>query len=124
MHYFLLGDDDFALMLWLVKPYSRRQLTREERIANYKISIIGGGGGGNTFGILWSKFRVLLLGKGCPRHCFNNWYLAQRAVDLSRGGTGQSTQPADDIAGTANEAAVHVPDENQRNPSKEAKQHQ
>ena len=30
LHYFLLGDDDFALMSWLVKPYSRRQLTREE----------------------------------------------------------------------------------------------
>ena len=33
LHYFLLGDDTFAVMPWLVKPYSRRQLTREERIA-------------------------------------------------------------------------------------------
>ena len=38
LHYFLLGDDAFALMLWLVQSYSRRQLTREERIANYRIS--------------------------------------------------------------------------------------
>ena len=38
LHYFLLGDDAFALMPWLVKPYSRCQLTREERIANYGIS--------------------------------------------------------------------------------------
>ena len=38
LHYFLLGDDTFALVPWLVKPYSRQQLTREERIANYRIS--------------------------------------------------------------------------------------
>ena len=38
LHYFLLGDDAFALMPWMVKPYSRRQLTREKRIANYRIA--------------------------------------------------------------------------------------
>ena len=45
LHYFQLGGNAFALMLWLVKPYSRQQLTREERIANYRISE-------NSFGIL------------------------------------------------------------------------
>ena len=30
LHYFLLGDNAFALMPWLFKPYSRHQLTREE----------------------------------------------------------------------------------------------
>ena len=34
LHYFLLGDDAFALMRWMVIPYSKKQLTREERIAN------------------------------------------------------------------------------------------
>ena len=38
LHYFLLGDKVFALMPWMAKPYSRRQLTREEKIAIYRIS--------------------------------------------------------------------------------------
>ena len=37
LHYFLLGDYTFALMPLLVKPYSKRQLTREETIAKYRI---------------------------------------------------------------------------------------
>ena len=57
LHYFLLRDDAFALMLWLVKPYSRHQLTREERIANYRIS--GGEG--------WSRTHLVYLSRdlGC-----------------------------------------------------------
>ena len=44
LHYFLLGEDAFALMPWLVKLYSKRQLTREETIANYRISMGKEGG--------------------------------------------------------------------------------
>ena len=46
-----------ALMPWLVKPYSRRQLTREERIANYRISRGGG----------WSRTHLVYLSRdsGC-----------------------------------------------------------
>ena len=36
--YFTLADDAFALKIWVMKPYGRRMLTREERIANYRIS--------------------------------------------------------------------------------------
>ena len=43
----------------MVKPYSRRRLTREERITNYRISR-GSKLAENVFGILGSRFRVLL----------------------------------------------------------------
>jgi len=31
MPYFFIGDDAFALKPWMMKPFSRRYLTREER---------------------------------------------------------------------------------------------
>ena len=59
MHDFLLDYDAFPLGPWLVKCYRRRQLTREEGIESYRISkdsrVVE-----NVFGILASRFRVLL----------------------------------------------------------------
>ena len=59
MPYFLVGDDAFALKKWMMKPYSHRHLTVEERIFNYRLSrarrIVE-----NAFGILANRFRVLL----------------------------------------------------------------
>lgn len=53
----IVGDDAFPLKPFLLKPYSRRHLTREEKIFYYRLSRARRISE-NAFGILVSKFRI------------------------------------------------------------------
>lgn len=52
-----VGDDAFPLRTYLLKPYSKKSLTLEERVFNYRLSRARRLSE-NVFGILVSRFRV------------------------------------------------------------------
>ena len=124
LHHFLLGDDAFALMPWMVKPYSSSQLTTEERITNYSISrsrkVVE-----NAFGILVSRFTVLLgTMKQRPRvvrDIILTSMVLQNMLRTHQCRAYRAPTPANDVAALQNEQVVYVPDDNYRNPLREAK---
>ena len=122
LHYFLLADDVFALMPY--KPYSRRQLTREERIANYRISR-GRRVVENSFSILVHRFRVLLTTiKQRPkvvRDIVLTCVVLHNMLRSHQRGADRPPSPADDIQAPQEDQVEQGPNENFRNPSREAK---
>ena len=57
--FYIVGDDAFALKEHLMKPYSNRGLTKEERIFNYRLSRARRVSE-NAFGILAQRWQVFL----------------------------------------------------------------
>ena len=59
MPFYIAADDAFALKKWLMKPFSKKNMSHSERVYNYRLSK-GRGIVENAFGILTHRFRCLL----------------------------------------------------------------
>ena len=59
MPFYIAADDAFVLKNWLMKPFSKKNMSHSERVYNYRLSrgrrIVE-----NAFGILANRFRCLL----------------------------------------------------------------
>ena len=111
-------------MPWLVKPYSRRRLTKEERIANYRISR-GRRVVKNSFGILVKRFRVLLTTMEerpkVVRDIVLMCVILHNMLRSHQGGADRPPTPADDIQPPQADQGEQGHNRNFRNPSREAK---
>ena len=119
LDYFLLGDNAFALMPWMMKHFSRRQLTREEKIAKYRISrvrrVVE-----NVFEILVSRFRALLgtieQRPKIVRDIAFTCVVFYSMLRTHQGRADRASTLGNDVAAQQNEV-VYVPDDNFERPN-------
>ena len=109
-----------------MKPYGRRMLTREERIANYIISR-GRRVVENTFGILVSRFRVMMTTIKLPPETVRDVVLTcvvlHNILRSQYQGQHDGQQPGgdDDVTGDGRLIGGAADGGHDRNPAREAK---
>ena len=99
----------FALLPYMVIPHNRRQLTWEERIANYRISR-GRSGVETAFEILESQFRVLLgtsKSQGVVRNIMFMCVVLHHMLRIHQGGADRAPTPANDVVAKMNRRCMY-----------------